>query len=120
MKHRGPTRRRVIRDDPSQLRLPLRYFVAGPHGYVEVDYTVFDGTLPVRNGWRHPDPQHWHDVRLQCFDRDGWRCTNCNADWPLRCHHRTYANWGAEALEDVTTLCVPCHESFHAHRGLAA
>jgi hypothetical protein len=99
----------------------MAHFVWGPFGWVEADHSVTDGTLPLRYGrWRHPDPQHWHDVRREALVRDCWRCVACNAPEPLEVHHRTYQRWGREEVEDVYTLCRDCHAAFHEGRRLAA
>lgn len=96
------------------------YFFHGPHGPVEVDYRVQDGTLPTFGKWKHPNQQHWHDVRAEAFKRDCGRCVTCNESENLNVHHRTYLRWGCELVEDVTTLCRGCHVVFHNERKLAA
>lgn len=81
---------------------------------------VQDNTLPLRYGkWRHPNPQHWHNIRKAALERDGYRCVTCNSTEGLNCHHRTYERWGREWLEDVSTLCRECHEVFHEERRAA-
>lgn len=53
---------------------------------------------------------HWKEVRKQAKVRDGFGCTCCGTlDGPLEVHHLHYANAGQELLEDVVTLCQPCH-----------
>ncbi len=99
---------------------PAVYFVDGPHGWVEKDGNIADGTLPRLAGrWRHPDPQHWHNVRSRATVRDRGRCVTCNSDRHVDCHHRTYVRWGCERLEDVYLLCAACHGTFHRERRLA-
>lgn len=97
----------------------MSYFVWGPHGRVEVDYTVTDGTLPTLGGKPHPHPQHWHDIRALAIERDLGRCVTCNSGWRIEVHHRVYVRWGRERLADVYCLCHQCHTVFHAERRLA-
>lgn len=95
----------------------MSYFFHGPFGLVEIDYRMQDDLLPLRYGrWRHPNPQHWYDIRAQALARDGHRCVMCNDSGCLNVHHRTYERWGCEWLEDVTTLCSSCHLHFHGGR----
>lgn len=59
------------------------------------------------------DPR-WQKKRLAILDRDGWKCTNCDAtDKTLHVHHEEY-RWGADPWdysdEKLTTLCFECHE----------
>lgn len=55
----------------------------------------------------------WLAKRDQALERDGHRCRACNSEQNLNVHHRTYARRGNEDLNDLTTLCQPCHEHFH-------
>lgn len=63
------------------------------------------------------DPR-WQRLRLEIFQRDGWRCTNCWArDRTLHCHHKEYIP-GADPWdhppEMLATLCEVCHDLSHA------
>jgi len=62
----------------------------------------------------HPHPAHWEKIRKQALKRDGYQCRLCNHSqkdgYRLECHHRHYENWGEENLEDVTMLCIECHD----------
>lgn len=62
---------------------------------------------------------HWQQVRQEAHKRDGGRCRVCNSPENLNVHHRTYERLGEELPDDVTTLCQPCHEMFHANLKLA-
>jgi len=104
---------------PARRRRPRPYLVPSLYGSVEVDYTICDRAIPHLGDTPHPHPQYWYDLQWRMLDRDGWRCTNCNSRWNLLGHHRSYARWGRERLEDLYTLCRECHENFHAHRRLA-
>ena len=57
----------------------------------------------------HPDPGHWRQIRSAALARDQG-CRLCGASGDLEVHHRSYARWGHEGLEDLTTLCRGCHE----------
>ena len=56
----------------------------------------------------------WMAKKAQVLERDRYRCTLCNEYGELEIHHRTYDNIGKELLEDLTTLCTPCHEKYHS------
>jgi 5-methylcytosine-specific restriction endonuclease McrA len=59
-------------------------------------------------------PVHETEVIPQIHRRDGYRCRFCNRNnGPLHVHHRTYATYAEERLEDLLTLCRGCHEYFH-------
>lgn len=53
----------------------------------------------------------WSVVRRDVLERDGWRCTGCGRAGRLEVHHRVRPADGGElyALENLTTLCRPCH-----------
>lgn len=55
----------------------------------------------------------WKQKREKVLARDEHRCRVCDSDEKLQVHHRTYARRGGEDLNDLTTLCGPCHEHFH-------
>ena len=57
----------------------------------------------------HYQSAYWRTLREQCFARDNYRCRLCNSPDTLQAHHRTYERFGHELLDDVTTLCEPCH-----------
>lgn len=65
----------------------------------------------------HLASPYWKSVRKLVKERDGHRCVLCNTPEDLTVHHRTYKHVGQEMdnLGDLTTLCRPCHEMFHAH-----
>jgi len=49
----------------------------------------------VSQGWRRtPLPSNWDQLRYDCFERDGWQCTEilasgarCQGDGTLECDH---------------------------------
>ena len=57
---------------------------------------------------------HWQKKRAEAIDRAHSRCQLCNSDNSLQVHHRTYERRGAELNIDLTVLCQPCHQRFHA------
>jgi HNH endonuclease len=58
--------------------------------------------------------QEWKVLKRQIHRRDGYRCRLCGRDGAqLHVHHRTYATYAEERLEDLITLCRSCHEHFH-------
>ncbi len=68
-------------------------------------------TMPYLDYLQTPE---WAAKRQQILDRDGHRCRVCNSTEQLNVHHRTYERRGDEDLDDLTTLCQPCHEYFHS------
>ena len=67
--------------------------------------------LGPRPALHHPDPRHWRSIQIAAHARDRG-CRLCGADAGLEVHHRTYARWGCEQLDDVTVLCRSCHDLF--------
>jgi 5-methylcytosine-specific restriction endonuclease McrA len=58
--------------------------------------------------------REWKVLKRQIHKRDGYRCRFCNRNKvPLHIHHRTYANYAEERLEDLLTLCCRCHKRCH-------
>jgi predicted HNH restriction endonuclease len=58
------------------------------------------------SAWRHSVARQ-AELRLS-----GFRCRICNRGQPevrLEVHHRSYENFGREAVGDLTTLCSECH-----------
>jgi 5-methylcytosine-specific restriction endonuclease McrA len=58
--------------------------------------------------------REWAALKKQIHRRDDWRCRLCGrGDLQLHVHHRTYATYAEERLEDLITLCRACHQHFH-------
>jgi hypothetical protein len=58
--------------------------------------------------------------RFAVFERDGWRCTvpGCTSHRNLHAHHiRFRSAGGADAPENLTTLCAAHHQR-HVHAGV--
>lgn len=53
----------------------------------------------------------WKAKRELALERDGFRCRLCNSGDDLEVHHRSYGDeLGSETIDDLTTLCVECHD----------
>ena len=53
----------------------------------------------------------WKLKRREILKRDNNECQTCCSKNDLQVHHRHYNNLGNEALADLITLCVPCHDA---------
>lgn len=59
----------------------------------------------------------WKALRVQRFAVAKGLCERCEGPITLgtfECHHRTYARFKAELIEDLEALCRPCHRLHHA------
>ena len=54
----------------------------------------------------------WRSRRQVALRRAGYRCQVCNSPDQLQVHHRTYERFGAEMEDDLTVLCLDCHELY--------
>lgn len=62
------------------------------------------------------DPR-WQKMRLQVYERDGFKCRSCgNEEDTLHAHH-TYYRYGAEPWDypaaSIITVCADCHLEEH-------
>jgi 5-methylcytosine-specific restriction endonuclease McrA len=58
--------------------------------------------------------KEWAILKRQVHRRDGHGCRLCGRNGEqLHVHHRTYATYAEERLEDLITLCRSCHAHFH-------
>lgn len=49
-----------------------------------------------------------------CFRRDNWKCRHCGNCTGLHPHHVKYKSaGGADALDNLLTLCAKCHRDVH-------
>lgn len=56
----------------------------------------------------------WAKLRAQAKKRDGQRCQDCGSTKNLVVHHIRYRDdWDDTRLEDLVTLCKPCHKKRH-------
>lgn len=70
--------------------------------------------------------RRWLRVRLECFYRDGYRCTKCGKTGRLEAHHiiplhkiNEHMGLNAYTLANLTTLCRKCHIELHRAERLA-
>src|SRR3990172_1076056 len=61
----------------------------------------------------------WKERRAQVLARDGWKCQQCGLSGiHLEVDHKTYSRWMEESLEDLWSLCPPCHSAVGIYREL--
>lgn len=61
----------------------------------------------------------WRAIRMEALGRDGFACAVCGATTDrarIEVHHRTYERFGHEDVDDLLTLCQPCHAKVHNGR----
>jgi 5-methylcytosine-specific restriction endonuclease McrA len=57
----------------------------------------------------------YENLRQQILRRDSWRCQSCGAMSNLEVHHREFrSHSGADAEENLITLCIKCHAAMHS------
>ena len=60
------------------------------------------------------DPLSYESLRQQILRRDGWRCQLCGTMSNLELHNTEFrSHSGADAEENLITLCAPCHARVH-------
>jgi len=58
--------------------------------------------------------EEYNLLRQRVLERDGWRCQNCGSSKYLHVHHQTRrSKLGDDALDNLITLCVTCHQKQH-------
>ena len=96
-KRKTNTKVKVTYADGRTETLPYKYFLnkkKGKRWYLKTD--------------------HWKKLRKKAKIRDNFKCVQCGVSGVrLEVHHKTYENAGREKLEDVITLCQPCHAKKH-------
>jgi len=55
----------------------------------------------------------WKAIRKKALERDNYTCQDCGIHDAKEVHHLTYDNFGKEPLEDLVSLCRPCHGNRH-------
>jgi len=55
----------------------------------------------------------WQVKRQQRLEKDNHHCRRCYSTTQLTIHHLTYDRFGNEDLDDLITLCEPCHVKEH-------
>jgi hypothetical protein len=60
-------------------------------------------------------------VRRQVYERDGWKCVECERSDQLTVDHKwPYSRGGSNALDNLQTLCEPCNASKNDRIGESA
>jgi 5-methylcytosine-specific restriction endonuclease McrA len=60
---------------------------------------------------------HWRNLRIQAFERDGYKCGRCGSRAKLRGHHKRYrSDLTLCTVDDVETLCEACHAKHHKQK----
>ncbi|MFP8954107.1 HNH endonuclease [Natrialbaceae archaeon A-arb3/5] len=70
------------------------------------------------DGTERPDyGEGWDELRRRTLQRDGYACTRCGADErTLQAHHVIPRSAGGpDELDNLLTLCRPCHGVIHQH-----
>ena len=53
-------------------------------------------------------------LKMRVLERDGWKCQCCGSPTNLHVHHLLYrSRLGADALDNLITLCASCHRRQH-------
>jgi 5-methylcytosine-specific restriction endonuclease McrA len=60
------------------------------------------------------DLPSYETLRQQVLRRDNWRCQSCGTMSNLEVHHQQLrSHSGADAEENLITLCTACHGKMH-------
>ncbi len=60
------------------------------------------------------DSDAYARLRQAVLSRDGWRCQYCGRRSQLEVHHLHYrSQQGADAEENLISLCAVCHKEWH-------
>ena len=63
------------------------------------------------------DPEAHRQLCQQVLERDSWRCQCCGRMSDLQVHHiHPRGRLGADAEQNLITLCARCHDNIHRHR----
>ena len=59
----------------------------------------------------HVPRRIWRRLRLQVFERDGWRCVDCGRAGRLECDHVVPLSMGGYPTDplNLATRCRSCH-----------
>jgi predicted HNH restriction endonuclease len=55
----------------------------------------------------------WYARKDKVRARAGRRCEFCRYRVGVHCHHRSYARFGREHLNDLMLVCLACHRAIH-------
>lgn len=80
------------------------------------DAALLPWRYAARRGWCEPPsarqhmPRAWSQMRQLVFERDEFRCVWCGSTEELQCDHvREVKRGGIAELDNLRTLCGPCH-----------
>ena len=79
-------------------------------------FVIMNRRMPYQQQLRDP---RWQRKRLSVLERDGWKCVACgDSKTELHVDHIQYRVKRIKAweyrLDELQTLCRPCHEEKHA------
>lgn len=64
--------------------------------------------------YKYLESSHWKQLRQEAFARDNHQCRHCGTTRRLRGHHiRYHKDLYLCTVDDILTLCEPCHEAEH-------
>lgn len=53
----------------------------------------------------------WKALKAAREEKDNYKCVCCSSPYNLECHHKRYPPaWGLEDIDDLITVCNPCHK----------
>jgi 5-methylcytosine-specific restriction endonuclease McrA len=59
-------------------------------------------------------PYKWLKRKKECFERDDYKCQDCNSPFVLDAHHIIRrSRGGSDDLDNLVTLCRICHSRRH-------
>ena len=62
--------------------------------------------------------KEWEDLKNERIKLDDYRCRFCgHIGCDVQAHHITYGNVGCHEIDDLITLCQPCHNKIHSKNG---
>jgi 5-methylcytosine-specific restriction endonuclease McrA len=77
--------------------------------------TILNYRAP-KKGRLRLEPQSYKNLCRQVLERDSWRCQKCGSTEYLQVHHICWrSSLGADAAENLITLCSDCHRRVHSH-----
>jgi RNA-directed DNA polymerase len=86
-----------------------------PMGETGPDEKLYTATIGATSGnASRNEPLDMADRKLKVKMRDHFRCTRCGSTEQLRVHH--IKGTKSHRMEDLTTLCLACHQREHGHR----
>ena len=60
------------------------------------------------------DANAYRQLFKEVLERDGWRCQSCGSLSAVEVHHKRFrSHQGADAKNNLITLCCKCHRDIH-------